>query len=398
MVGAIRKVVMKLVSVQKPGDWTLFHQVPQRIYHSDDHYISPLESDIEQVFNPKKNKVFQHGEAHRFVLLDEHQQPIGRIAAFIDHERNASNDFPVGGVGFFECIEDANAARKLFNAAEHYLQQWSVKAIDGPINFGERDRFWGLLVKGNQPPLYQENYQPAYYQQLFQENGYQPYEQILTFHGKMNEVPIERFSQIADRVRKRYGFYTKAMKTQKRIPLFARHFAQVYNVAFKDNPYFKPLEGAQVAKIFKVMQPIADFRMIFITYEAKKPVAFAGFIPDINPFLKKMQGKLKWYKLPGLLWKIRSTKRHLLKGIAFGIDPDYQRRGAFAELIDAIYNDHTQQRYSDYYLATIRGHNTVMVKSISNLGVKVERVHLAYRKMLDKKLPLNPFEFMEIAE
>ncbi|MEM6376612.1 MAG: hypothetical protein AAF705_00225, partial [Bacteroidota bacterium] len=96
------------------------------------------------------------------------------------------------------------------------------------------------------------------------------------------------------------------------------------------------------------------------------------------------------------LFKIRTTKSHLLKGIAFGIDPDYQRRGAFAELIDSIYNDYTKNRYSDYYLATIRGHNTVMVKSISNLGVKVERVHLAYRKMLDENLPLNPFEFMEI--
>ena len=386
----------QIIEVQKSSDWLLFHQVPKLIYQDYSNYISPLESDVEQVFNPQKNKVFQHGDAQCFVLLDEKEQAIGRIAAFIDHERNESNDFPVGGLGFFECINDSDAAQHLFDKAETYLKNWSVKAIDGPINFGERDRFWGLLVKGDQAPLYQENFQPAYYQQLFAENGYQPYEQILTFHGKMDEVPIERFSQIADRVRKRYGFYTKAMKTQKRIPLFARHFAQVYNVAFKDNPYFKPLEGEQVARIFKVMQPIADFRMIFITYEAKKPVAFAGFIPDINPFLKKMNGRLKWYKLPGLLLKIKTTKSHLLKGIAFGIDPDYQRRGAFAELIDSIYNDYTKKRYSDYYLATIRGHNTVMVKSISNLGVKVERVHLAYRKMLDENLPLNPFEFMEI--
>lgn len=389
---------MQIIEVQEASHWKLFHQVPHQIYDADPNYISPIESDVEQVFKPKKNKAFRHGAACCFVLLDEAKQPIGRIAAFIDHERNASNDFPVGGIGFFECIHDATAADLLFQVAETYLETWQVKAIDGPINFGERDRFWGLLVKGDQAPLYQENYQPSYYQSFFEDNGYQAYEQILTFHGKMDEVPIERFSQIAERVRKRYGFYTKAMRTQKRIPLFARHFAQVYNVAFKDNPYFKPLEGEQVARIFKVMQPIADFRMIFITYEAKKPVAFAGFIPDINPFLKKMNGRLKWYKLPGLLYKIRTTKSHLLKGIAFGIDPAYQRRGAFAELIDAIYNDHTRQRYSDYYLATIRGHNTVMVKSISNLGVKMERVHLAYRKMLDKNLPLNPFEFMEIED
>lgn len=386
---------MKIIKVKSPADWQQFHQTPNYIYRSDPHYICPLESDINAVFNPKKNKAFAHGHAACFVLLDG-LQPIGRIAAFIDHERNKTNEYPVGGIGFFECIDNPAAARLLFEQAESFLAQWEVKAIDGPINFGERDKFCGLLVKGKLPPLYQENYHPTYYQALFTANGYAPYEQILTFHGQMSSIPIERFRTIAQRVRQRYGIHTESMNKGRNIPRFAADFAAVYNKAFKDNPYFKPLDGNQLRRVFKMMKPVADLRMVFITYAEGKPVAFAAFMPDLNPFLRKYNGKLPWYRLPNFLLRIRRAKSHLLKGIAFGIDPEYQRRGAFAALIDYIYNEHTRTRYSHFYLATIRGHNSVMVKSISNLGVKVERVHIAYRKMIGEQFPLDPFPFMDL--
>ena len=389
-----QKYGMKIVEVLEKRDWKWFHQVPHLIYQAEENYIAPLEMDVEAVFSPAKNKMFEHGDAACFVLLNEEEKPIGRIAAFIDHERNASNPYPVGGMGFFECIKDQKAAHILFQKVEEYLEQWSVKAIDGPINFGEREKFCGLLIKGRQQPLYQENFHPEYYKDFLQSYGYQAFEQILTFHGIMKDIPIERFTKIAERVEERFGFRTLSMDKGRNIPRFAGHFAEVYNIAFRQNPYFKPLTQEQVEKIYKTMKPIADLRMVFITYEQEKPVAFAAFIPDINPFLKRMKGKLKWYQLPRLVWQVQSAKKHLLKGVAFGIDPSYQRKGAFASLVNAIYNKHTQTRFPNFYLATIRGHNTMMVKSISNLGVELEREHHAFRKMLDDTIPLDPFDFI----
>jgi hypothetical protein len=347
---------------------------------------------VEGVFNPRKNKIFEHGDAACFVLLDKNDQPIGRIAAFIDHRRNELNEYPVGGIGFFECVNDEEAARRLFACAEQYLAQWEIRAIDGPINFGERDKFWGLLTRGDQAPLYQENFHPTYYRAFFDRMGYEPYEQILTFHGKIEEVPIERFSQIARRVRKRYNLHTVRL-SESNMKTFARHFSQVYNVAFRDNPYFKPLSPVLILKIFKQLRLIADLKMVAITYQEDRPVAFAGFIPDINPFLKPFKGRLNLLRIPLFLWRLKSAPKHLLKGIALGIDPAYQRIGAFAVLIDALYDEHLRWRYSDFYLATIRGHNSVMIKSIMNLGVEIQRVHLAFRKMMDPQLPLEPFDF-----
>jgi hypothetical protein len=51
----------------------------------------------------------------------------------------------------------------LFEQAEKYLKSKGIKGVDGPVNFGERDKFWGLLIKNFAPPIFMENYHPPYY-------------------------------------------------------------------------------------------------------------------------------------------------------------------------------------------------------------------------------------------
>ena len=81
----------------------LFLQVPLFIYKNDPNWIRPLDKDLLDVFDPKKNKAFRFGKAIRWILVDETGKPIGRIAAFSnDKYKNKGDDIPVGGVGFFE--------------------------------------------------------------------------------------------------------------------------------------------------------------------------------------------------------------------------------------------------------------------------------------------------------
>ncbi|WP_449435012.1 hypothetical protein [Pedobacter steynii] len=63
-------------------------------------------------------------------------------------------------MGFFECINDKEAAFKLFDTAKLWLAENGMEAMDGPINFGENDSFWGLLVEGFTPPSFWDELQP----------------------------------------------------------------------------------------------------------------------------------------------------------------------------------------------------------------------------------------------
>src|SRR5690606_19556721 len=130
--------------------------------------------DVEKVFDAERNKLLQpskeagtKGEAVRWLLLDDAGQPIGRVAAFINPRTAYTEKQPTGGMGFFECIDDQRAADMLLNACRDWLKARGMEAMDGPINLGDRNMFWGLLIENFvDPPIYGTNYNPPYYREL----------------------------------------------------------------------------------------------------------------------------------------------------------------------------------------------------------------------------------------
>jgi len=165
---------MQLIQVTDNNTASQFLQVAVQLYKSDPNWIRPLDKDINEVFDKTKNKTFRFGEVTRWILKNDDGQLIGRIAAFINKKyKNKGDEVPVGGIGFFDCINDQAAADLLFDTAREWLQQKGMEAMDGPINFGERDRWWGLVTMRFSEPLFGINYNPPYYKKLFEDYGFQ---------------------------------------------------------------------------------------------------------------------------------------------------------------------------------------------------------------------------------
>ncbi len=386
---------MKIIEVTDQSTWKLFHRVPHRIYGNDPNWICPLESDVQNIFDPAFNKYLKTGKARAYVLLDDQGQPAGRIGAFIDYARNEKQNSSAGGIGYFECIENEAYAEALFNRAEDYLTGKGMNIIDGPISLGERDRFWGLLVKGyDKPPYYQENYHPRYYKAIFERQGYRPFEQILTLTTTMDTVPVDRFRKISKRVLSKYDIRMEFLDLKK-IDKYASDAAKVYNQAFKHIAFFQPLSGPQIIQMFETIKPILEPKMICFAYYNGEPIAFNAIVPEINLYLKGFNGKMNWWKTFLFFWKFRTKKKKPLKGVAFGIHPDHQNKGVYAVLVDYLHTDYTQNKYGTVCVPTIRGHNKTMVKTTTQLGAKVDRVHVTYRKILDPNIPFEPFDFYE---
>src|ERR1035437_1849982 len=166
---------MKVIEVVTKHDRQDFLDFPKRLYKRDPFWICPLDSGIESVFDSNKNHTFAHGEAIRWILKDSEGNIIGRIAAFVDLIRSAANSQPTGGMGFFEVIENREAAFCLFNTASDWLSDRGMKAMDGPINFGENDNYWGLLVDGYTQQSFGMPYNKKYYKEFFEEYGFKNY-------------------------------------------------------------------------------------------------------------------------------------------------------------------------------------------------------------------------------
>ena len=143
---------MKVFEVNSEELRREFINFPKKLYRKDPVWVCPLDKSVESVFNPKTNTAFRHGAATRWILMDDSGSVIGRVGAFIDEVRSAANRQPTGGMGFFEVIESREAAFMLFDTAREWLASKGMKAMDGPIKFGENDYFWGLLVDGFTTP------------------------------------------------------------------------------------------------------------------------------------------------------------------------------------------------------------------------------------------------------
>src|SRR5882724_6046393 len=131
---------MILKEVISAADKQEFLLLPIQLYKDSAQWIRPLDKDIESVFDPERNKTFRTGECIRWILKNESNEAIGRIAAFYDNKIvNKGNDQPTGCLGFFECINDQRAAFMLFDQCKQWLQSKGMQAMDGPVNFGSRD-------------------------------------------------------------------------------------------------------------------------------------------------------------------------------------------------------------------------------------------------------------------
>src|SRR5436190_16887551 len=224
---------MQLTEVTNKEAAKDFIRANVEINKNDPNYIRPLDQDVNDTFDPAKNKTFRFGEATRWILRSDDGNLIGWIAAFTNKKyKNKGDDVPVGGVGFFDCINDQAAADMLLDVAKHWLLQKGMQAMDGPVNFGERDRWWGMVVQGHEiPPLYCMNFNPPYYQQLFENYGFRNYFNQICFAMHANTLVQQKFFDRHDECAKDPNF--KAICLDKRkLEKFAKDFAIVYNKAW----------------------------------------------------------------------------------------------------------------------------------------------------------------------
>jgi hypothetical protein len=376
---------MQLTEVKDKQAAKDFIQVNVEINKSDPNYIRPLDKDINDVFNPQKNKTFRFGEATRWILKDNNGKLIGRIAAFTNKKyKNKGDDVPVGGIGFFDCINDQQAADILFDVAKHWLMQKGMQAMDGPINFGERDRWWGLMVEGFEPPLYCLNYNQPYYQQLFENYGFKNfYNQIclaLNVRDRVQQKFYDRHAACAADP----NFSAKHIKKDQ-LEKFAADFTIAYNKAWAGHGGLKELDKKVVLKMFKNMKPVMDEKISWFVYYKDDPIGIWINLPDINQWFKQLNGKFDLLNKLKFLWLKWTAKPNKFVGLVFGIVPEWQGKGVDSYMImEGAKLIQTNVLYEKYEMQWIGEFNPKMINMAEGLGTYRSRILTTYRYLFDR--------------
>lgn len=383
---------MTVKEVKSQQDVNEFLLLPTKLYKSTSNWIRPLDKDVLNVFDKEKNKAFRSGEVIRWLLQDDKSETIGRVAAFYDKKTlNKGNDQPTGGMGFFECIENKEAAFLLFDTCKQWLQNKGVEAMDGPINFGSRDRWWGLLVEGfDIEPNYQCNYNFPYYKDFFEAYGFQVYFNQLTFGRKIMEPLSPRLKEKADQLASNKDYEFRHLEKSE-IPKLAEYLRVVYNKAWANRAENPELTQQQTELMVKQMKPIMDNKLLYFGFFKGEPISFFLSLPEINQIFKYLNGKLD------LIGKAKWVYHTLLKtnkkafGILFGIVPEHQGKGADGAMIQAaraVLQD-KYKRYDEYEMNWIGDFNPKMILVVEQVGAVVSKKHITYRKLFDETKPFK---------
>lgn len=395
---------MQIFEVKETADRKEFIRLPRELYRNDPDWIAPLDIQVEAVFDHTKNHTFEHGEAKRWILKDGKQKIIGRIAAFIDHVRSKANNQTTGGIGYFEVIDNMEAAFKLFDTAKDWLASKGMEAMDGPINFGENDNNWGLLVEGFTQQVFGMPYNKMYYQFFFEEYGFKKYFEQYSYHRtirgpdkKIVEFP-SRMMKIAEWLSKKPGYSFRHFEFGDKCR-YVNDLVEIYNSAwsvFKED--FTPLNPAIFDEVINKAKAFIDVELIWFAYYYDRPIAFFILYPDLNQIIKHFNGRLHlWNKLRFIFFRV-THKMTRMRAIAGGVHPSYQNSGIESAIFLQLYNVFKKKRwYKELELSWVGDFNPKMIAIYEALEATKTKTHITYRYLINKELHFRRY-MEEIAQ
>lgn len=375
---------MQIAEVVNKKDANEFLDVARQVYIHDNEWVCPLDNDIRAVFDPEINSYYQHGEAIRWILKDEQGKLIGRVAAFINEKKANYDEKRIGGIGFFECIDDSEAAKLLFDKAVDWLKERNVTSVDGPINFGENDQYWGLLVEGFTSPSYGMAYNPPYYQKFFEDYGFGVKMEQMTNKFYLKEGLSPRFVKIANYIMERKPSISTERFDPKRIDKYAEDFLYIYNAAWAEFENFTPIKKEYVLETFKQMKPVLNPNLIQFAYVNGEPASFVVSLPDVNQIFKRFKGKLNLINKIRFVLLKRKQVIDRVRVVVMGTHPKFQGIGLESVITFRSFEYCFKETpLNEVELSWVGDFNDKMIAIHKGLGAVPSKKHITYRLELN---------------
>ncbi len=362
-------------------DQKRFLQLPFRIYQGIPQWVPPLAFEANRVFDQKKHPFYRNGEAAFFLALDQQGMPCGRLATLHNRKYNDFNHEKSAFFYLFECINDRNVARALFDHAASWAKSRGLTRMIGPKGFSALDGL-GLLVKGfEHRPAFGLPYNPPYYSDLIEAEGFTPCGEIVSGYLDPKRVVLpEKIEKAAELIQKRRGMQLVRFHNRRELVKIIPELQKLYNDSLDGTTGNIPLTEADLRTMANQLLWFADPRLIKII---RKDGALIGFLlayPDISAAIQRCRGHLFPTGWLDLLLEIRRTRWVNINGAA--IVEKYRGMGGTALLFKAMYDSIREGGFENADLVQIGADNEKMQLELRNLGIDFYKCHRLYQKMI----------------
>jgi GNAT superfamily N-acetyltransferase len=353
-----------------------FIKFPFQLYKDDPFWVPPLIADLKTTLSRKKNPFFEHAEAEYFVAR-EGARPVGRVAAIIDHNYNKYHGKKIGWFGFFECIDDLEVAKGLFDAVGAWLAERGLRSVRGPTNPSLNYEL-GLLIDGfDSPPTFMMTYNPPYYARLIEGCGFRKTQDLYAFGGHVSILPKirEKLEPVAVQIIEHLGVKLRTLD-RSRFQEDVEAFLNIYNRSLVDTWGFVPMSDAEVRYLARDLKHLI-IPELAVGAEIDGQLVGAVFcLPDYNPRIKQINGRLFPFGFLRLLYHKERIKR--IRVISTNVIPEYHRQGVGLVLMHGLVPHALKVGIEEAEFSWVLESNSLSRRSLEKGGAELQKTYRLY--------------------
>ena len=359
-----------------------FIDFPHELYAGDPNYVPELFMAQEELLNAKKSPFLKHSEADYFLARSEDGRIVGRIAAIQNNNYTQFTGDKAGFFGFFDVINNVEAAQLLLDTASNWLRQRGFKRVIGPVNFSTNETCGVLIENFQEPPFVLTTYNYPYYATLLEQHGFVKNVDLLSYDLDPNFLTPE-MEDMAARLETRLARRGITIRTlnMKHFDRELEAFLPIYNASWDKNMGFVPMTEAELRQMGKDLKMAVDPDFVFFAEKDGITIGAGITIPNLNEiFIKIKRGRLFPTGIFRFLFGRKSIKS--VRIIALGILPEYRRTGLDMCMYVRSYQAALRKGIQRGEASWILENNDLMNRALLQIGGKVFRKHRLYEKAL----------------
>jgi hypothetical protein len=369
-------MVFSLKEVKTSTEKNQFIRLPWKIYGDSPMWVPPLISERKRFLDPAVNPFFKDSKVDLFLVVSNDDIVVGRFALIENYIYNKNPSKQIGFFGMFEVINDKQVSDFLFSEAEKWCRKKNFKKLIGPVNFSI-NHDCGLLVDGfDTPPVIGIPYNFSYYLDLIESFGFRKYKDLVSLKMELPSMP-EYLELAMSRIKKRRRFIIRSFCFNK-FDEEINSMWKIYNESWKDNWGFIPMSKKEFKYSANEMRAFFHPEYCFIAEVNGETVGFSLTMPDINPILKKMNGRVFPFGWANFLWN--KNKLELYRVVALGVNEKYRRLGIDAALYYETYKKFLEKKIKWCDMSWVLEDNQNMLSPIYRLGGAIYKRHRIYER------------------
>jgi GNAT superfamily N-acetyltransferase len=368
------------LDMQNRQDVRRFMEVPFRVYHDKSQWVPPLETDARRMLDRRQHPFYRHSEAGFFLALDDTAKPVGRIAVLHNRPFNEFNKQRTAFFYLFECLEEPDAARALFEAAFDWARVRGLSRIQGPKGFSALDGT-GILVAGfEHRPALGIPYNPPYYAAFVEAAGFEPMDEVVSGYLSADMPFPDSIHRASEIIQRRRGLRVARFRTRRDLRAFIPRLQALYNASLAGTVDNTPLSDEDARAMAQQLLWFANPRLIKVLMKGDDPVGFLFAYPDVSAALQRTRGRIWPFGWVDLLLELRRTKWININGAA--IVERYRGLGGTAILFSEMQRSVLEGGFQHADLVQVGVYNDPIQRELRGLGIEFYKRHRSYARNL----------------